>query len=203
MIELAGADREYARGLKIQRDLVERVASGEVPATLVLVEHEPAVVTVGRREAEERAGASPPARAIAIERGGGVTWHGPGQLVGYPIVRLEDHDLRGYLRRLERGLVAALARFGLAATGAPREGATGVWIGPRKIASIGIAVRRWTTFHGFALNVSTDLAAFAGLDPCGFDASKMTSLSRELGRPVGLAEARAAVVPAIEAALFP
>ncbi len=191
-------ERDYARGLAIQHELVERVAAGEEPGTLLLVEHDP-VVTIGRRAARERREPTDGRRIVEVERGGGVTYHGPGQLVGYPIVRLEDHDLRGFLRRLEQGLIDALETFGLA-TGR-RNGATGVWIGARKIASIGIAVRKWVTFHGFALNVSTDLAAFAGLEPCGFDASVMTSLERELGRPVALAEAKGPVARGVAAAL--
>jgi lipoate-protein ligase B len=185
------ADRDYARVLELQRSLVERVAAGEEPPTLLLVEHE-AVVTTGRR------GARPPG-AIEVERGGGVTWHGPGQLVGYAIVPVADHDLRAFLRRLEQGLIDALAGFGLA--GARREGLTGVWVDGRKIASIGIAVRRWVAFHGFGLNVATDLAAFAGLDPCGLDAAVMTSLSHELGRDVAVDEARRPVADAVAGAL--
>jgi lipoyl(octanoyl) transferase len=190
-------DRDYGRVLALQRHMVEQVAAGLEPPTLLLCEHDP-VVTVGRRPVGR-----PPAGAVAVERGGGVTWHGPGQLVGYPIVRLDDHDVRGFLRRLEQRLLDALAELGIA--GARREGATGVWVsgGSRKIASIGIAVRRWVTFHGFALNVCPDLAAFAGLDPCGFDASVMTSLARELGRPVTVAEARGPVAAAVVAAIAP
>lgn len=190
------ADRDYARVLALQHALVERVAAGLEPATLLLVEHDP-VVTAGRRP-----GVVAPAGAVEVERGGGVTYHGPGQLVGYPIVRVEDHDLRAYLRRLEQGLIDALAGFGLAGDGA-RPDATGVWVGARKIASIGVAVRRWTAFHGFALNVATDLGAFAGLNPCGFDAGVMTSLSRELGRDVTVDAVRAPVAEAVVAALEP
>lgn len=191
------AQRDYLGVLALQHALLERVAAGEGPA-LLLVEHDP-VVTVGRGRVT--AGAPAPPGAVEIERGGGVTWHGPGQLVGYPIVRLADRDVRGFLRRIERGLCEALAAFGLDA--GTREGATGVWVdGRRKIASIGIAVRRWTTFHGFALNVSNDPdASFDGLYPCGFPASVMTSLSRELGRTVAVAEARGPVARAIVAAL--
>ena len=130
-----------------------------------------------------------------IERGGDVTYHGPGQLVGYPIFLLRDdeRDLHVYLRNLEESLIRALARFDLA--GERKSGWTGVWTagGARKLASIGVAVKRWVTMHGFALNVSTDLARFAAINPCGLDAAVMGSMSGELGRPVAMAAVKAAV----------
>lgn len=166
----------YAQVHALQLDLVEEIARGAEPA-LILVEHEP-IVTVGRGTRREAVHTRLP--VVEVERGGGVTAHGPGQVVGYPIVALPDHDLRGHLRRIERALTAALARFGIAAT--THEGATGVWTaGGRKLGSIGIAARRWVAFHGFALNVTTDLTIFEGLDPCGFDAGVMTSMAAELG----------------------
>jgi lipoyl(octanoyl) transferase len=123
-----------------------------------------------------------------------VTYHGPGQLVGYPILKLdgEERDLHAYLRHLEEGLISACAELGL--TTGRNPGWTGVWIGEgagaRKLASIGIAVRRWVTMHGFALNVATELSRFATINPCGLDAAVMTSLARELGRPITLAEVK-------------
>jgi lipoate-protein ligase B len=116
-----------------------------------------------------------------VERGGDVTWHGPGQLVGYPILDLEPlrADLHWYLRRLEASLVNALGGLGIEA--GVREGLTGVWTNGRKIASIGIHVRRWVTYHGFALNVTTDPAAFDAIVPCGIHGVEMTSVARELG----------------------
>jgi lipoate-protein ligase B len=184
----------YAQVHALQLALVEEVAAGAESA-LVLVEHEP-VVTVGR--GARAAGVHTALPVVEVERGGGVTAHGPGQLVGYPIVPLADHDLHGHLRRIEAVLVRGLAAFGVAA--AARAGATGVWTeapgGPRKLASIGIAARRWVSYHGFALNVTTDLAIFAGLDPCGFDAAVMTSLEAVLGRAPAMADVRAAVVAA-------
>lgn len=125
---------------------------------------------------------------VEIERGGDATYHGPGQLVAYPIVKLGEgeRDLHRFLRHLEEAMIRTLAERGVAA--GRREGATGVWIGERKIASIGIACRRWVTFHGLALNVSTDLAYFQRIAPCGFDAAVMTSLARELGAPATVDE---------------
>lgn len=193
VLEPAGLRYDEVHALQLA--LVEEVARGAEPA-LVLVEHEP-IVTVGRGARVETVRTTLP--VIEVERGGGVTAHAPGQLVGYPIVPLPGHDLRGHLRRIERALVAALARFEIA--GEAREGATGVWTptpaGPRKLASIGIAARRWVTYHGFALNVTTDLAVFRGLDPCGFDAGVMTSMAAILGRAPDAAAVRTAVREAL------
>jgi lipoyl(octanoyl) transferase len=148
---------------------------------LVLVEH-PHVYTLGRsRAAEANVLAPGDVEVIAIERGGDVTYHGPGQLVAYPIVKLGggERDLHKFLRNLEESVIRTLGEFGIESGRA--EGATGVWIGPRKIASIGIACRKWVTFHGLALNVNTDLAYFARVNPCGFDAAIMTSMAAESG----------------------
>ena len=123
-----------------------------------------------------------------IERGGDVTYHGPGQLVGYPIIDLTRHrqDLHWYLRQLEEVLIRALSTFGV--SGKRVEGYTGVWVDDRKIASIGVHVTRWVTFHGFALNVSTDLADFDLIVPCGIEAVQMTSLQKESGREVSVSQ---------------
>ncbi|HKE01590.1 MAG TPA: lipoyl(octanoyl) transferase LipB [Planctomycetota bacterium] len=187
----------YADALAMQRALVDERAAGAIPDRLLLVEHEP-VITVGRG-----AGAEIPRVAgietVLVERGGLATYHGPGQLVAYPIVRLERRDLRAHLRALEGGLIAALARFGLDAS--RRSGATGVWVRERKIASIGVAVRKWVAFHGVALNVSTDLEGFAGFEPCGFAPGVMTTVERELGRSVDAAAVEDAVAAEVAAAL--
>jgi lipoyl(octanoyl) transferase len=134
-----------------------------------------------------------------IERGGDVTYHGPGQLVGYPILKLLERDLHKYLRDLEEGLIGACAELGL--QGRRNPGWTGVWIGDKKVASIGIAVRKWVTLHGFALNVSTDLARFAAIRPCSLDAAVMTSLSEAAGRAISVEEAKPAVVAELGRAL--
>jgi lipoyl(octanoyl) transferase len=198
--------RAYGEVLELQRALCrQRIAGGMAEDILLLVEHDP-VVTLGRAT---RAGSLPLPRSelerrgvevFEVERGGDVTFHGPGQLVGYPVVDLRKHreDLHWYLRRLEEGLITGLGRLGIAAETNP--GLTGVWTGGRKIASIGIHVKQWVTFHGFALNVSTDLSYFDLIVPCGIKDVIMTSVSRELGRDDHVAlweEARDAVVAGI------
>jgi lipoyl(octanoyl) transferase len=177
-----------------QLALVERRQAGEVPDTLLLVEH-PHVFTLGRRrEAEANVLMPGDVEVIGIERGGDVTYHGPGQIVAYPIVRLEDgeRDLHRYLRNLEEAVIATCERFGLTADREPDK--TGVWMTTangmrRKLCSMGIACRKWVTFHGLALNVATDLAYFRRINPCGFEASVMTSMIEQLG-PVDIVEVR-------------
>jgi lipoyl(octanoyl) transferase len=197
--------REYGAVWELQKRLVTLRQQDAVPDTLLLVEH-PEVITLGRR-----AGAREHLRAVGniplfeVERGGDVTWHGPGQLVGYPIVRLDEgeRDLHAYLRALEEALLGTCARVGVAARRNP--GWTGAWIdeplGLKKVASIGVAVRRWVTLHGFALNVSTDLSRFAAIDPCGLDATVMTSLSRAAGRPLSVDALKPLVAAELGAAL--
>jgi len=165
---------------------VEARKRGEGRDLLLLVEH-PHVITVGRsREAQLNVLAAGDVEVVEVERGGDVTYHGPGQIVAYPIVALGDgeRDLHRFLRNLEEAMILTLAEHGV--TGVRVEGKTGVWVGARKIASIGIACRRWVTFHGLALNANTDLDYFARINPCGFDATVMTSMARELGAPVNL-----------------
>ncbi len=167
------------------------IESGGADNSLLLLEHPP-VVTVGRAgdrsdvRASTRRLAEAGVRLVETNRGGRVTVHGPGQLVAYPIVHLGHHgrDLHRYLRSLEAWLIDVCAHFGVAARRRPPH--TGVWVGDRKIASIGIAVRRWVAYHGVALNVSTDLSLFDLVIPCGMPDMEMTSLARELGRPPAL-----------------
>jgi lipoyl(octanoyl) transferase len=141
------------------------------------------------------------ARGIAVvktNRGGDITYHGPGQIVGYPIVDLAPRrDLHAYLRLLEQVVINAVGALGLAAT--RREGKTGIWLGTRKIAAIGVGSRRWVTFHGFALNVNNDLAPFAGIVPCGITDGTVTSLQAELGRALDLAEVKNVLVAEFQA----
>jgi lipoyl(octanoyl) transferase len=180
----------YREALELQHRWVSARAAGEAPDALLLVEHDP-VVTLGRAFDGVRP-AIPGVDVVEVERGGKATYHGPGQLVGYPILALGagERDLHAYLRRIEEVLIAALARYGL--EGEREAGATGVWIaselGRRKVASIGVAVKHWITFHGFAFNVSTDLRGFLGFDPCGFQSDVMTSLERSLGKAPALEE---------------
>jgi lipoyl(octanoyl) transferase len=188
-----------------QLALVERRQQGEVPDTLLLVEH-PHVFTLGRRrEAEANVLMPGDVEVVGIERGGDATYHGPGQIVGYPIVRLEDgeRDLHRYLRNLEEAVIATCGWFGLAADREP--GKTGVWMTTagglrRKLCSMGIACRKWVTFHGLALNVATDLAYFQRINPCGFESSVMTSMAEQLG-PVDIAEVRRVLAGALGHAL--
>jgi lipoyl(octanoyl) transferase len=188
----------YAEALAVQEDLVVRKAADPaVPDELLLLEHDP-VYTIGRtpdqsslraREGAEALGAHLPHPVVQTNRGGQATYHGPGQLVGYPILDLRPRgqDLHRYLRGLEEMLIVLLAEYSV--TGERRDGLTGVWVGGRKIASIGVGVRRWISMHGFALNVGSDLSAFAAITPCGLAGVEMTSLSRACGRDIGVREA--------------
>jgi lipoyl(octanoyl) transferase len=185
-----------------QLAMVAERQRGERRDALVLVEH-PHVITVGRtRGALAHILGAGDVEVVEVERGGDVTYHGPGQIVAYPILLLEEgeRDLHRFLRNLEEGMIRTLARWDIAADREP--GKTGVWLqGQRKIASIGIACRKWVTFHGLALNVTTDLSYFARIQPCGFDAAVMTSMAHELGRDIALADVKAALVDEIGAAL--
>src|SRR5262245_66024093 len=188
----------YAEAWRLQRELVDRRANGEISDRLILCEHEP-VITAGRRTPAAALGRLP-YPLHEIERGGELTYHGPGQLVGYPILDLRPRgsDLHRYLRDLEEVLVRALARFGLDGRRNPPH--TGVWVGSRKIASIGVAVKRWVSYHGFALNVTTDLTAFASFQPCGLEPTVMTSFAA-LGVPTDV-EAVKPIVSASFAEVF-
>jgi lipoyl(octanoyl) transferase len=188
VVQDLGRRRPYGEVLELQRRLCHPRLVGEIADDLLLlVEHEP-VVTLGRGT---RAGSLPLAapelkrrgvEVFEVERGGDVTFHGPGQLVGYPVFDLKQHreDLHWYLRRLEQSLIGALDTLGIVAGANP--GLTGVWTSGRKIASIGIHVKQWVTFHGFALNVTTDLNYFDLIVPCGIRDVIMTSVAQELGR---------------------
>ena len=183
---------DYPIAWERMRRLHAERASGRVADTLVLVEHPP-VVTVGV-EGDDGSAASAGVPVYRVERGGKSTYHGPGQLVGYPIVDLgpRGHDVRAFVHDVETVLIDTLREFDLVGRHVPSR--RGVWIaGERKVASIGIAVERWVTFHGFALNVDVDLAAFGRIQPCGFDGRVMTSMARELGRPISLPEVRPVV----------
>jgi lipoyl(octanoyl) transferase len=185
----------YEQAWQLQRELHARRAAGSIPDCCLLLEHEP-VYTAGRRTSlADRPVGDPGAPVIEVDRGGKITWHGPGQLVGYPIVALDEPiDVIGYVRAIEEALIRICADVGLA-TGRV-DGRSGVWIrgsgaGPgqdRKVGAIGIRVARGVTMHGFALNCDNDLAWFNRIVPCGISDAAVTSLSAELGRPVRVAD---------------
>jgi lipoate-protein ligase B len=172
--------RDYAEVWNLQRKLLELRVKKAIPDTLVLVEH-PHVFTVGKGIAGDVPATVEGVPVFRIERGGQWTYHGPGQLVGYPILDLNarQRDIHMFLRNIEETIIRALAKFGI--TGERGE-QTGVWVGRKKVASIGAAVRNWVSFHGFALNVNTDLNYFQMITPCGFPGSTMTSMKSLLGR---------------------
>ena len=182
---------DYREAWDEQRRLHEAVASGEQPDTILLLEH-PSVFTAGKRtEPADRPFDGTP--VVDVDRGGKITWHGPGQLVGYPIIKLPDPvDVVAYVRRTEQMLIDVCAEFGLHAERV--EGRSGAWVraddrGPdRKVAAIGIRVARGVTMHGFALNCDNSLAAYDAIVACGIRDAGVTTLSQELGRPVPVAE---------------
>jgi lipoyl(octanoyl) transferase len=179
----------YAEGLELQAILVRERQADQIPDTLLLLEHDP-VFTLGQNAKKENVLAAPERlRALGFDvsetgRGGDVTYHGPGQLVAYPILQLADaqRDIHRYLRDLEEIMIRTCADSGLAAGRIDKL--TGVWIGERKVGAIGVRVARWVTSHGLALNVNTDLSAFGHIVPCGLHGREVTSLALELGRPV-------------------
>ena len=190
---------EYSEALALQRAIHADVVSTTRPNTFLLLEH-PSVYTAGKRTApEERPDNQTP--VIDVDRGGKITWHGPGQLVGYPIVRLKNpRELVGFVREIESGLIRVCAELGI--IGQRVDGRSGVWVvdekGERKIAAIGIRVASGVSMHGFALNVNPDLTAFDQIIPCGIEDSVVTSISRELGRTVTIDE----IIPVVERYLY-
>ena len=190
---------EYLDALELQRSLHNEIADNQRENTLLLVEH-PSVYTAGKRTQDhERPQDGTP--VIDVDRGGKITWHGLGQLVGYPIVRLaKPTELVGFVREIESALIVTCSELGLAATRV--EGRSGVWVvdnkGERKIAAIGIRVARGVTMHGFALNVEPDLTPFQAIIPCGIEDAAVTSLAIELGRSISLEE----VLPIVEKHMY-
>ncbi len=191
---------DYQAALDLQKQLVEERKKGLIPDQLLLLEH-PHVITLGARNhnASSNVLETPEAlarRGVAVfetGRGGDVTYHGPGQLVGYPIIELpkERRDVHRYVRDLEEVLIQAVSDFGITAARIP--GLTGIWCGNEKLAAIGVRISRLVTSHGFALNVSTDLSHFGLIVPCGIADKGVTSMERLLGRPVPMAEVAEAV----------
>lgn len=189
----------YLDGWAFQRKVHAEVVAGDRPDTLILVEHEP-VYTAGRQtHAEDRPAPDNPTPVVEVDRGGQITWHGPGQLVGYPIVRLSvPIDVVAHVRRIEKTLIGVLAGWGIEAFQV--EGRSGVWVrgdfSDNKIAAIGIRVSRRATMHGFALNCNNSLNPFTGIVPCGISDAGVTSISRELGRDVSPAAVADSIVDA-------
>jgi len=198
---------EYQAGLDLQRELVEQRKRGEIPDQLLLLEH-PDVITLGVKTRNDLSHVLETPEALAAKgvalfesgRGGDVTYHGPGQLVGYPILELSPgrRDVHRYVRDLEEALIRAVAGFGVRAGRV--AGLTGIWVGDEgredKLAAIGVRISRWVTSHGFALNVNTDLSRFDLIVPCGIVGRGVTSLQRLLGHEVPMAEVEEAVVRA-------
>ena len=190
---------DYEKAWQVQRNIHADVVAGTRPNTLLLLEH-PSVYTAGRRtlDSEKPQDGTP---VINVDRGGKITWHGPGQIVGYPIVKLANpHELVGFVREIEAGLINVCADLGIDATCV--SGRSGVWIrddkGDRKIAAIGIRVTQGVTMHGFALNVNPDLSNFTRIIPCGIADAEVTSIEKELARPVSIDE----VLPLVERYIF-
>jgi len=186
---------EYTVALENQRSIHSDVVSGQQPNTLLLLEH-PSIYTAGKRtQAVEKPTDGTP--VIDVDRGGKITWHGPGQLVGYPIVRLSNpHELVGFVREIESGLINVCEEFGISTTRI--AGRSGVWVvdsrGERKIAAIGIRVASTVTMHGFALNVNPDLSHFSKIIPCGISDADVTSISAEIGNEVAISD----VIPVVK-----
>ncbi len=185
----------YEDGLRIQEEHVAAILSGTGGDTILLLEHQP-VYTIGRlRDTSSlRDPAVLPYPVHETNRGGQATYHGPGQLVGYPILDLTPRhkDLHEHLRKLEDALIRASARFGVNAS--RRDGLTGVWLDNRKLASIGVGVRKWISMHGFAINITNEsLPPFFAITPCGLDGVSMSSLEKEADRPISIQEASAVI----------
>ncbi len=183
----------YGEAVLRQKDLVRRRIEKRIPDTLLFVEH-PHVITLGKvARPEHLVAARPGVEVVRTERGGDITYHGPGQVVGYPIVDLGElrQDVKWYVGRLEEVMIRAVARHGIRA--GREERMTGVWTGGRKIGAIGVRVERWVTSHGFALNAATDLSYFDQIIPCGLQGKAVTSLAEETGRAVDLEALRRAL----------
>ena len=189
----------YREALDLQLSCLDRRAARRIPDTLLLLTH-PHVYTLGR--GGDEANLLVPKESLAAEgvqvervgRGGDITYHGPGQLVGYPIVLMEKPDVHKFVRSIEAALIDAVSAFGVASRRI--EGLTGVWAGERKIASIGVGVRKWVTYHGFALNVTTDLSMFRRIHLCGLQGREATSIAEETGSAPAMEAVREAVAAA-------
>jgi lipoyl(octanoyl) transferase len=193
---------DYEAGLRLQEQQVASILDGSGRETIFLLEHQP-VYTIGRLRDRSslRDPAALPFPVHEINRGGQATYHGPGQLVGYPVLDLTHRgkDLHEHLRKLEDALIRACAHFGV--TAGRREGLTGVWVAERKLASIGVGVRKWISMHGFAINITREsLPPFFAITPCGIDGVTMSCLESEAGRAITVPEAAAAIASELQVA---
>ncbi len=190
---------EYGAAYSIQKELVDKRLHHEVPDTLILLEHEP-VFTIGRGGSVENILISEERCLLEnislyeVDRGGDVTYHGPGQLVGYPVLDLNGYgrDIHRFIRWLEEVIIRTLVEYDLPACRI--SGLTGVWVRQKKIASIGVGVRKWVSFHGFSLNVAVDMRCFSFINPCGLKSSEMISMQELLGDEVSVADVQEKVV---------
>jgi lipoate-protein ligase B len=190
---------DYEKAYSFQKDLLERRIRGEVPDTLILLEHEP-VFTVGRSGSAENILLTDEERIVEgidlreVDRGGDVTYHGPGQVVAYPVFDLNGYgrDVHRFIRSLEEVIIRVLDSYDLSARRI--AGFTGVWVGEKKIASIGIGVRKWVSFHGLSLNVAPEMRHFSFINPCGLDSGRMTSMKELLERDVSVTEVQEKVI---------
>lgn len=193
---------DYEEGLRLQERRVAAVLDGSAPENIFLLEHQP-VYTIGRLRDQSslRNASALPHPLHEINRGGQATYHGPGQLVGYPVLDLSQRgkDLHEHLRKIEDALIRACENFGVAA--GRREGLTGVWVENRKLASIGVGVRKWISMHGFAINITREsLPPFFAITPCGIDGVTMSCLENEAGRAISINDAAAAIAAELRAA---
>jgi lipoate-protein ligase B len=182
--------KNYEEVWKLQKEIVRRRAEGKDEDTLIVVEHNH-VITLGRKTSEFNM-KNQPIPVYLVERGGDATYHGPGQIVFYPIMYLHDKDIRRFVRMLEETIIISMNEFNIRAE--RLEGHRGVWFEGKKLASIGLAVENWVTYHGFALNVNTDLSYFNLIRPCGLDAGKMTSMEKILGRKIQMEEVKSCLI---------
>lgn len=179
---------DYEKSLKVQKIIVDKREIGELPDVLLTVEH-PHVYTIGRRGKNEDV-SSTSIPVIRVERGGTVTYHGPGQLVAYPIIKMEEThlDIPQFIKMLEEVVISLLKDYNVDASRI--DGKAGVWVNGKKIASIGIAIKNWITYHGIAININVDLKYFQAIKPCGFSPDLMTSLNKILDRNISLEESK-------------
>ena len=188
--------KDYLSTYELQLELVDERIRGEIGDVLVLVEHHPPVITLGRSSKKEHLLVGPEVlkelgiQLVEVDRGGDITYHGPGQIVGYPILDLNYHgkDLHRLLRLYEEVMLKVIASYGL--IGSRKQGLTGAWVGDKKIGVIGVAVKRWVTYHGFAFNVQATLENFSLIVPCGLQDYGVTSLEDLIGRPVPMEEVK-------------